>query len=75
MLDLMVLHHLTMPHWPEAGGLPAQGRLRTIALCESTREDVISSVALWLSPRNVCPVSLQSQHHSQMIANTAAHSQ
>ena len=33
-----------------------QGRLRTIALCESSREDVISSVALWLSPRNICPV-------------------
>lgn len=29
-----------------------QGRVRTLPLCESSREDVVQSIAQFLSPRN-----------------------
>ena len=34
-----------------------QGRLKATALCEASRDDVIASVKLFLSPANQTPVS------------------
>lgn len=34
-----------------------QGRLKTIALCEASREDVVASLKTFLAPTNQCPVS------------------
>ena len=33
-----------------------QGRLQTLPLCESTRDDVIDSISQFLSPRNFAKV-------------------
>lgn len=35
-----------------------QGRLKTTALCEASRDDVIASLTLFLSPRNQTPVGV-----------------
>lgn len=35
-----------------------QGRLQTLPLCESSRDDVIDSITRFLSPRNYSKVSL-----------------
>ena len=35
-----------------------QGRLQTLPLCESTRDDVIDSITRFLSPRNYSKVTL-----------------
>lgn len=34
-----------------------QGRLKTLALCETSREDVVANIGLFLHPSNVYKVS------------------
>ena len=44
-----------------------QGRVRTLPLCESSREDVVQSIAQFLSPRNpfqACPPGQKSTMHA-----------
>ena len=51
-------------HRQPIDGMPrgVQGRVRTLPLCESSRDDVIQSIAQFLSPRN--PFQARGPHAS-----------
>ena len=51
-----------------------QGRLETLPLCESSKEDVIDSVQRFLSPRSVAKVQAWaiSQHELALVSGSAS---
>lgn len=46
-----------------------QGRLQTLPLCESSRDDVIDSITRFLSPRNYSKVSLFTTFSAALVGS------